>query len=131
MTNKLVHVQTDETGLPCRIFRDKSWRLLPDSETTTMTKQEAVGCIRQRVYDRCMVPPNDDQSWHECERCGRTIDWDTMEMHETIPKGSGGEVSLENCEALCRACHQTGLDAAHKDRKWQTSKLSPEGQNGH
>jgi 5-methylcytosine-specific restriction endonuclease McrA len=52
-----------------------------------------------------------------------------MEMNEKKIKSLGGEVSLENCEALCRSCHQTGPDAFHANRRWQTAKIkSEEGQ---
>ena len=118
--SKLVYVQLGADGRPIRIYRDKSWRL--DPTAVQMTKAEAVGAIREQVYERSrsLMGPG-------CERCGRTITWTSMEMNEKTPKGSGGEVSLENCEALCRSCHQTGPDAAHKDRRWQTAKLNSEG----
>ena len=122
MPSKIVRVQLDLDGKPIRIFRDKSWRDLPEEFVQKMDKRAAVGCIREEVYERSrgLYGPG-------CERCGRTIAWDTFEMNEIIPKGSGGEVSLENCEALCHACHQGGPDSAHGNRRWQTSKLSPEG----
>ncbi len=94
--------------------------MLPDDQTTTMTKAQAVSFIRTRVYERSRSLVGAG-----CERCGRHITWDTMEMNERIPKGSGGEVSLTNCEALCHNCHQVGPDSAHGDRRWQTSKLGP------
>lgn len=127
MTSKLVRVEIDETGLPCRIFRDKQWRLLPDDKTSVMTKAEAVGMIRLRVYHRARHELTDAQ----CDRCGRYITWDGFEMNEKKLKSLGGEVSLENCEALCRPCHQTGPDAYHSNRRWQTSKIkSDEGPDG-
>ena|SRR5271166_6604975 len=129
MPPKLVHVQINPEGLPIRIFRDKSWRLLPEDQVRTMDRAHAVGAIREQVFERAL---NLETQVYECECCGRTITPETGEMNEKRPKGAGGgktggEVSLENCEALCRSCHQTGPDAAHKARRWQTSKLSPEG----
>ena len=123
---KLVRVELDDLGNVIRIFRkDKKWLSCPGNRLGEMSKVDAVYKLRLSVYERSrsLIGPG-------CERCGRRITWDTMEMHETLPRGKGGEQSLENCEALCRDCHQTGPDAAHKDRKWQTSKISPEGQNG-
>lgn len=114
--SKLVRVQLSPEGLPIRIFRNKDWRLLPEEEVAILTKQEAVGKIRQAVYHR---------SNSFCERCGRRITWDSLEMHETLPKGKGGEVSLENCEALCHQCHTGSPDSAHGDRRWQTAKINP------
>jgi len=119
MPSKIVHVEMGLNGLPIRIFRDKKWL---DYPTVEITKAEAVKGIRTQVFRRCWNPLSGN---FECEKCGRTITWISGEMNERIPKGSGGEVSLDNCEALCRSCHQTGPDAAHKDRRWQTAKLSP------
>ena len=127
MASKLVHVEIDDTGLPCRIFRDKSWRLLPEDKVSVMTKAEAVGMIRLRVYHRARHELTDAQ----CDRCGRYITWDSMEMNERVPKGSGGEVSLSNGEALCHQCHQGHPDSAHGNRRWQTAKIrSTEGPDG-
>ena len=87
-----------------------------------MTKVEAVKYIREQVF----VRSKNDDGIAECERCGRYITWDSMEMNEKKLKSLGGEVSLENCEALCRDCHQTGPDAFHKDRRWQSAKITSE-----
>jgi 5-methylcytosine-specific restriction endonuclease McrA len=117
---KIVRVEIGETGLPIRIFRTKEWRNLPEDKVQKMDRGKAVSLIRIQVFDRAY---NLELEIYECERCGRTITEETGQMHETIFKGKGGEVSLENCEALCRLCHQTGPDAAHKGRRWQTSKV--------
>lgn len=130
MKSKTVHVEIDETGLPCRIFRTKEWRNLPSTQVLTMSRADAVGAIRRRVYQRS----RQSLGHAECERCGRFITEDSFEMNEIRPKGAsggktGGEVSLSNCEALCHACHQGGPDSAHGDRRWQTAKIkSEEGQ---
>lgn len=125
MKSKLAHVEIGINGLPCRIFRTKEWKTCDSVQI--MDRGKAVGAIRAQVYDRSEAPEGEH---HECERCGRYITWDWFEMHETIPKGKGGEVSLSNCEALCKACHQTGPDAAHADRRWQSAKIkSDKGQN--
>jgi 5-methylcytosine-specific restriction endonuclease McrA len=131
---KLVHVEIGDSGLPIRIFRDKSWRLLPEDRVGLMTKEEAVGSIRDQVYERASRDSPAGGGIAECENCGRRITWKTFEMNERRPKGAGGgktggEVSLENCEALCHDCHQGSPDSAHGDRRWHTSKLT-EGQNG-
>lgn len=125
---KLVRVEIGDNGLPIRIFRNKNWLILPTESVQLMDRGKAVGAIRAQVYDRTET----EDELHECERCGRLITWNTFEMNEIRPKGAGGgktggEVSLENCEALCSPCHQTGPDAAHKDRRWQTSKIKSEG----
>ena len=125
MLGKQVRVEIGPNGLPCRIFRDTSWKTCDSVQI--MDRAKAVGAIRAQVYDRSQAPEGEH---HECERCGRYITWDWFEMHETVPKGSGGEVSLENCEALCHGCHQGNTDSAHGNRRWQTSKIkSDKGHN--
>ena len=122
MASKLVRVELDDSGLPCRIFRDRSWRSFPEDRIALMTKAEAVPSIRRRILERA----ENDDGIAECERCGRYITWDSFEMNEKLLKSLGGEVSLENCEALCQDCHQTGPDAFHKDRRWQSAKIKSE-----
>jgi 5-methylcytosine-specific restriction endonuclease McrA len=123
---KLVRVEIGPNGLPCRIFRDHSWKTC-ENEVQIMDRAKAVGAIRAQVFDRATGDSPAGGETSECERCGRTIRWETFEMHERVFKGKGGEVSLQNCEALCRACHRTSGDAAHADRRWQSSKIKSEG----
>jgi hypothetical protein len=123
MPNKQVRVESGLNG-PVRIFRDKQWLDFPPELVQIMDRAVAVKNIRLQVFERAF---NVDIWNAECERCGRGITWDTMEMHEQVPKGKGGEVALNNCEALCINCHTAGPDAAHADRRWQTQKLDPEG----
>jgi 5-methylcytosine-specific restriction endonuclease McrA len=122
MPTKGVRVLLNEENRPVRIFRDRTWRDFPEGQVVEMTKAEAVGSIREQVFDFARNPLTGQ---FECRNCGRIITWKSGEMNELIPKGSGGEVSLENCEALCNSCHQTGANARHSDRRWQTAKLSP------
>ena len=122
MPSKQVRTQIGLNGLPIRIFRDKSWRDLPEDQVQKMDKAHAVGAIRAQVYDRSETK----DEWHECEKCGRLISWESFEMNEKIPKGSGGEVSLSNCEALCHPCHQGNSDSAHGNRRWHTAKITSE-----
>jgi 5-methylcytosine-specific restriction endonuclease McrA len=120
--NKNVRVELGPERNVIRIFRNKSWRELPVESVQLMDRAAAVKQIRIQVYDRAY---NDSRGTVECENCGRGIEWTTMEMNEKVPKGSGGEVSLSNCEALCHRCHQGNPDSAHGNRRWQTAKLSP------
>jgi 5-methylcytosine-specific restriction endonuclease McrA len=131
MPSKLVRVEIGNEGLPIRIFRDKSWLDLPVEQVLKMDRAMAVRAIRLQVFQRASKGKGIDYAG-DCEKCGRFIWWETFEMNEIRPKGAGGgktggEVSLDNCEALCSSCHQTGPDAAHKDRRWQTAKLDPKG----
>jgi 5-methylcytosine-specific restriction endonuclease McrA len=132
MPSKLVRVELGDNGLPIRIFRTKDWRLLPAEKVQVMDRGAAVGLIRKQVFERARVEgPRSFGDWFECERCGRRISLGTGEMNEKRPKGkaggkTGGEVSLENCEALCHQCHTGSPDSAHGNRRWQTAKLDPE-----
>lgn len=121
--SKLVRVQIGNNGLPVHIYRDKSWR--ENENVQIMDRTRAVGAIRAQVYERS----ESENGWHECEACGRIITWESMEMHEKVFKGKGGEVSVENCTALCHQCHTGNQDSAHGDRRWHTSKLPTEGHN--
>lgn len=135
MPSKLVRVELGDEGLPIRIFRDNSW-LTCENPVQLMDRARAVLSIREQVFWRARDFKNMRPVFcieaYACERCGRRITWETFEMNEIRPKGknggkTGGEVSLENCEALCHACHQGGPDSAHGNRRWQTAKLDPEG----
>ena len=121
---KIVHVEIGPEGKPVRIFNSKAW--LDCENTVLMDRSLAVRSIREQVFERSIVL--DPEEHNECEKCGRTIDWSTFEMNEKIPKGSSkrGEVSLENCEASCRACHQGGPDSAHGNRRFQSAKIKSE-----
>jgi 5-methylcytosine-specific restriction endonuclease McrA len=124
MKAKLVRVLIGPEGHPVRIFRNKDWRDSPAGQVVEMTKAEAVGSIREQVFARAKNPLTGQI---ECQTCGRTITWKSGEMNEIVAKGNHnlGEVSLENCEALCRECHTGSPDSAHGNRRWQTAKLSP------
>jgi 5-methylcytosine-specific restriction endonuclease McrA len=119
--SKTVRVEIGPEGNVLRIFRNKEWKDLPTESVRLMDRSEAVKAVRVQVFDRAF---NEDTEQIECERCGRKINWSTGEMNEVVPKGSGGEVSLANCEALCNRCHTGSPDSAHGNRRWQTAKLS-------
>jgi 5-methylcytosine-specific restriction endonuclease McrA len=59
-------------------------------------RREATREIRQRVLQR---------AGNQCEDCGKLVTWETMNMHEKIHRGDGGEISLENSIAVCFKCH--------------------------
>lgn len=125
MSIKWVRVLIGPEGRPIRIFRNKDWLDFPVEQVPLMTKAEAVGSIREQVFERARNP---ETRQFECENCGRVITRANGEMNERRPKGArggftGGEVSLDNCEALCHSCHQSGPDSRHGDRRWQTAKL--------
>lgn len=126
---KMVRVLLGPDSRAIRIFRNKDW-LTCDGEMILVKRSAAVGQIRDQVFERAKNP---ETGQFECEKCGRIITWETGEMNEKRPRGAGGgftggEVSLENCEALCHGCHQGEEDSAHGNRRWHSSKiLSEEG----
>lgn len=124
---KKVRVLVGENNLPARIFRkDKEWLKFEPHEWIWMGKADAVGLIRLQVFERTggRVFEGETLVKGKCEECDRYITWDSMEQHERIFKGKGGEVSLENCIALCHNCHTGSPTSAHGDRRWQTAKLT-------
>ena len=120
MPVKWVRALIGPEGRPVRIFRDKQWLDFPTEQVVEMTKAEAVGSIREQVFERARNPLT---GLFECENCGRIITWKNGEMNEILPKGRGGEVAMYNCEAICPPCHQVGSDSRHGMRSWQTAKL--------
>jgi hypothetical protein len=73
----------------------------------------AVGEIRRKIWER---------DKRRCTHCGNTVTWQSMEMHERIWRGRGGEVSVENGVTLCAGCHINDPVAGHGNRKPQWKK---------
>ena len=115
-------VERDEQARIIRIFRSTHSSDFSDAlarnRVFTCPKFDAVGAIRKQIWQRCAG---------NCEWCGKRITENgplvaRMNMHEAIPKGSGGEVSLTNSVGICYDCHFNS-PKAHGDRKPQWSKL--------
>lgn len=109
-------VEIDEAGAVLRIFRHAKRAMeLPPEKVRELPRSEAVGIIRHAIWLRCR---------EACEYCGRTISensWpNKMHMHEEVPKGKGGEVSLANGRGICAFCHEND-PRGHADRKLQWS----------
>lgn len=97
-------------GQVSKIFKNQKQAFLGCPDPQAKFKDEAVGSVRRQVYDR---------QKGRCLNCGdaRPYEGDLftrMHMHEEIPKGKGGLVSLENCVCLCARCHLSGQ---HGDRR--------------
>jgi 5-methylcytosine-specific restriction endonuclease McrA len=109
VAKQLVYVELRD-GKVFKILRTnaEAWRL-PAGSIGQMAKSEAVKAIRVQVVAR---------SNNECEHCGKRITWGNGEMNEVIPRGRGGHVSMDNCEYLCHACHQSRPDSVHGDRRF-------------
>lgn len=116
---KIVFVEIDAQGNPVRIFRNTREALeLPAERVRGLPRSSAVHSIREAILLR---------SHGLCESgCGRRINRETGEMHEKLPRGKGGEISLTNSIFICRPCH-TGPQGAHGNRRWHTSRITQEG----
>lgn len=105
-----VLVELGEDGKVIRIFRHRKDALLSRAaeygRVEEREKKDAVGEIRWQVFVRAE---------YECERCGALLTWRTLHLHEQLERGRGGEVALDNCQALCSRCH-IGKDGAHRNR---------------
>ena len=108
-------------GKIARIFRSthgQDWQRALEARTLeTCPKRDAISAIRSQIWNRCAG---------NCEWCGKRITENgplvaRMNMHEKIPKGSGGEVSLTNSVGICYDCHFNS-PKAHGDRKPQWSE---------
>lgn len=97
-------------GKVAKIFKSQKLAFLGCEDPKVMYKGDAVGEIRRQVFDR---------QEEKCLWCGKKVYWEgslfqRMHLDEIIPKGKGGEVSLENCQGLCYSCHIPGK---HGDRR--------------
>lgn len=105
------------TGLAIRIFNSRKAMFLAmpyveDGPTKSMERGLAVSQIRRQIWDR---------QQGLCLRCGEIIRWVGSHLHEKIHRGEGGEISLENSELLCAACH-IGPQGVHSDRQVKFTK---------
>lgn len=108
-----VWTQIAEDGLAVRIF--KNLKAAVRSGTYPhgcqyVEREIAVDAIRRKIWLR-------DKK--HCTHCGSIVSWFTMQMHERIFRGRGGEVSVENGTTLCADCHHNDDVAGHGKRKPQ------------
>lgn len=119
-------VELGPSGLCVRIFRSKKAAALhctnpnrglaPEPIIREMEHAQAVGEIRRQVFER-------DE--YKCVRCGLDVVWErgysnSGEMDERVPKGRGGEVSVENCQTLCHPCHQGPTGKHQRQPQWSS-----------
>lgn len=105
---RLVFVELGKDGYIARIFKNRKAFLRANTFEVIRPYAIAVGSIREQVIAR---------AGNVCDRCGEVLTAMTGEMHETIPRSKGGEISLANCEWLCHGCHQGRRDSAHGNRR--------------
>ena len=119
MAKQSVYVELDGESI-IRIFRvsHEAYALSVEhpEKVGYVARKVAVEEIRKAVCKRA----TDDEGITHCEDCGKRIDWWTGHMHERVPKGSGGDISISNGCFICPRCH---LDVEHGDRRFQSSKI--------
>jgi hypothetical protein len=103
------------SGLPIRIFKNQKAASLRGSwdRVAYILRSFAVTEIRRAIWLR---------DGKRCTHCGNTVTWQSMEMHERIWRGRGGEVSVVNGCTLCSDCHADSPVAGHGNRKPQWKK---------
>lgn len=106
-----VFVEYDATGQICRIFRHRrnavvsaAWE---EKRIHEYPRKDAVEFIRKRTFDIAEG---------HCKYCGKYCSWEVGEMHEELPRGKGGEISIYNSVWSCHDCH-TGPSGQHKARQ--------------
>jgi 5-methylcytosine-specific restriction endonuclease McrA len=106
--NKRVWVQMELELYPVRIFRTHKAAIESGTHIQHMDRAEAVRSIRDRLWLL---------SESQCMWCGFPVSYENFHMHEVVPRGAGGEISLENSVVICAECHIIGPDAAHSNRR--------------
>lgn len=109
MSRGRVMVELGKDGTIQRIFRFTKHAFAVDPQfVKEYSRKDAVAAIRHAVFER---------SGGYCEACGIEVTehsgWHKGEMHERVPRGRGGEISLDNSIFVCRKCHEQ----AHSSRK--------------
>lgn len=137
---KMAWVELSESGLAIRIFRNMKMAavhapnpnrgLVPEPIMGQMGYAEAIGQIRRQVFKR------DDYC---CVKCGAAVVWErgqinSGEMDERQARGKcvadgnghyrSGEISVENCQTLCKKCH-TGVGGKHDRSPSWTKDATP------
>lgn len=106
-----VEVQKEPPWHPIRIFRNSKDAVKAKinlDPVVRMDRSKAVGLIRDQVIK------NADG---DCQQCGKTVGTNGH-MHEVIPRGKSGEVSIFNSILLCADCHiGDNSYSAHSDRR--------------
>lgn len=96
-----VFVEIDFAGEFVRILKPREAFLLEPEVIRQYPRAEAIKKIRARVFELAK---------NTCKFCGRRAEPEGPmkgDMHEVIPRGQGGEISITNSVALCRSCHNT------------------------
>ena len=108
--SKQVWVEVDEVGNPIRIFYSQRRAIqvgVEGKKVELFDRSVAVSVIRDIIWDR---------TGGDCTWCGNPITKASLHMHEVLPRGEGGEISLDNSVGICADCH-IGPQGAHGNRR--------------
>jgi 5-methylcytosine-specific restriction endonuclease McrA len=99
-----------ENGLAIRIFNNHKFASkeqveFPKKIIKEVNRKEAIHQIRKQVFDMYK---------QECIYCGEYLTFQTMHMHERLPRGKGGEISIYNSVPACYNCHMRQHDRQPK-----------------
>ena len=108
---RMVWAELDALGKAIRILKCQKLRVAID-RVAFILKSTAVDDIRRAIWER---------DGKRCTHCGRALTYQSLEMHERLWRGKGGEVSVENGTSLCGDCHQNDTVAGHGNRRPQWS----------
>jgi hypothetical protein len=113
-----VWVQLGDDGLAVRIFSHQKEMFFecPAGREAEMERALATRQIRVQIWDR---------QNGTCIRCPTILTWENGHLHERVFRSQGGNISLDNSEMLCFACHE-GEFGAHKNRQLKFTKRTGE-----
>ncbi len=113
---RMVWAELDALGKAIRILKCQKVSVAID-RVAFVLRAVAVDDIRRAVWER---------DGRRCTHCGRAVTFGTMELHERVWRGRGGEVSVANGTTLCRDCHQDDPVAGHGARRpqWKENSLT-------
>lgn len=114
MTPKMVWAELGSDGKAIRILKHQKLRAAVENVAFVL-RAVAVDNIRRAIWER---------DKRRCTHCGNALTYGTLEMHERLWRGKGGEVSLSNGTSLCGECHRTDDVAGHGQRRPQWTDKS-------
>jgi 5-methylcytosine-specific restriction endonuclease McrA len=104
---------SQKTGRAITIFKNKKATLRCEGTVQLQERELAVNAIRLAVFER---------DGYQCMKCGKELSFRGGELDERQARGTtvkladdtyqSGQVSVENCQVLCRKCH-TGAGGKH------------------
>lgn len=108
-----VYVILGTDGRAIEILKNAKHAAQLSCTTAYMLRKDATSQIREQVWVR---------DGRACTHCGAPVTRTSMELHERIWRGRGGEISVANSTTLCNNCHHNDPVAGHGKRKVQWTR---------